>query len=410
MENTTFISNNQKVKEYSLNHGNKYITTDDFIAEIQEKGSFEIESGDILYIDVDYLEDDIYNVLSAALADVSKFISSSGDIRFDGDIEDYSEKLNNPAIIENNNENHIQDREFKEEVQKPIHSEPERVNYDTTTGFDTLYQESVVQSEYLEDEDEDNKEAEVFVFGSSKGGSGKTFTCLLSAYNYAKQNPHKKIAVADFDIIDGQIGVTIHKFSPTIFNYYKHWVKEQDSDHSSDLSLFKVSPEFMPHNLDFYLASKDHIIKEDKFWNDVFKKLIVKYDRVYFDTGIDYMNHHPIYTLYKIADKIMLTSTANLRSVGSVLKQIQRLKGLSESNGIFSEEDEIESKLNLVITQANLDSKYLAKTINQFEKIVNVIGVFGYMPNEIEKAEIERQWYVFDDNQHVQEILNKINS
>ena len=70
----------------------------------------------------------------------------------------------------------------------------------------------------------------------------------------------------------------------------------------------------------------------------------------------------------------------------------------------------MKSKANLVITQANLDSKYLAKTINQFEKIVNVIGVFGYMPNEIEKAEIERQWYVFDDNQHVQEILNKINS
>ena len=408
MENTTFISNNPKVKEYSLNHGNKYITTDSFIQEIQEKGSFEIESEEFLYIDVDYLEEEIYNVLSAALANVSKFISSSGHIQFDGDIEDYSEKLNNPEVIENTND--IQDREFKEEVSKPIQSEPERVNYDTATGFDTLYQESVVQSEYLEDEDEDNKEAEVFVFGSSKGGSGKTFTCLLSAYNYAKQNPHKKIAVADFDIIDGQIGVTIHKFSPTIFNYYKNWVKEQDSDHSSDLSLFKVSPEFMPHNLDFYLASKDHIIKEDKFWNDVFKKLIVKYDRVYFDTGIDYMNHHPIYTLYKIADKIMLTSTANLRSVGSVLKQIQRLKGLSESNGIFSEEDEIESKLNLVITQANLDSKYLAKTINQFEKIVNVIGVFGYMPNEIEKAEIERQWYVFDDNQHVQEILNKINS
>lgn len=408
MENITFISNNPKVKEYSLNHGNKYITTDSFIKEIQEKGSFEIESEEFLYIDVDYLEEEIYNVLSAALANVSKFISSSGDIRFDGDIEDYSEKLNNPEVIENTND--IQDREFKEEVSKPIQSEPERVNYDTTTGFDTLYQESVVQSEYLEDEDEDNKEAEVFVFGSSKGGSGKTFTCLLSAYNYAKQNPHKKIAVADFDIIDGQIGVTIHKFSPTIFNYYKNWVKEQDSDHSSDLALFKVSPEFMPNNLDFYLASKDHIIKEDKFWNDVFKKLIVKYDRVYFDTGIDYINHHPIYTLYKIADKIMLTSTANLRSVGSVLKQIQRLKGLSESNGIFSEEDEIESKLNLVITQANLDSKYLAKTINQFEKIVNVIGVFGYMPNEIEKAEIERQWYVFDDNQHVQEILNKINS
>ena len=407
MENTTFISNNPKVKEYSLNHGNKYITTDSFIQEIQEKGSFEIESEEFLYIDVDYLEEEIYNVLSAALANVSKFISSSGDIQFDGDIEDYSEKLNSP-VIENTND--IQDREFKEEVSKPSQSEPERVNYDTTTGFDTLYQESVVQSEYLEDEYEDNKEAEVFVFGSSKGGSGKTFTCLLSAYNYAKQNPHKKIAVADFDIIDGQIGVTIHKFSPTIFNYYKNWVKEQDSDYSSDLALFKVSPEFMPSNLDFYLASKDHIIKEDKFWNDVFKKLIVKYDRVYFDTGIDYMNHHPIYTLYKIADKIMLTSTANLRSVGSVLKQIQRLKGLSESNGIFSEEDEIESKLNLVITQANLDSKYLAKTINQFEKIVNVIGVFGYMPNEIEKAEIERQWYVFDDNQHVQEILNKINS
>jgi len=63
--------------------------------------------------------------------------------------------------------------------------------------------------------------AKVILFGSSKGGTGKTFTCLISAYWYAKTHPTERIALADFDIIDGQIGITINKLTPTMQDFYK---------------------------------------------------------------------------------------------------------------------------------------------------------------------------------------------
>ena len=62
--------------------------------------------------------------------------------------------------------------------------------------------------------------AKVILFGSSKGGTGKTFTCLISAYWYAKTHPTERIALADFDIIDGQIGITINKLTPTMNDFY----------------------------------------------------------------------------------------------------------------------------------------------------------------------------------------------
>ena len=64
------------------------------------------------------------------------------------------------------------------------------------------------------------------------------------------------------------------------------------------------------------------------------------YDVVFFDTGIDYMNIQPITKIYKIVDRLILTTNTSVPSVKSMMKQLQALNG-SRKNLRFSKEDGI---------------------------------------------------------------------
>ena len=230
---------------------------------------------------------------------------------------------------------------------------------------------------------------------------------MLGARRYAKQNPHKKVAIADFDLLDGQLGITIHKIGPTLYDYYsKSWSKG-DKDFTY-MENYHVNADNFPSNLDFYLAPKDIIIKDQKFWDNVFVNLIKNYDRIYFDTGISYLEYEPIYKLYKIADKVILTSSTSIKSVASVKKQISKLKGLNK-NDIFTKEDEMEKTLNLVITQAIPDSPINQQVIETFENDINILGIFPSMIKKFEEAEYYGNWKVFDDSKLVNSILDRIN-
>lgn len=256
-----------------------------------------------------------------------------------------------------------------------------------------------------------NKEAKVYVFGSSKGGTGKTFTCLISAYRYAKLHPGEKIAVADFDIIDGQIGISIRMIQPTMMSYWKNY--------SAGDSSFKTMKEFstkanhFPSNIDFYLAPKDYYINDKKFWLSILNNLIKNYDTVFFDTGIDYINYPPISFAYKIADRIVLTSTTSIKSVSSVLKQISKLKGQSSSsnaNGVevFKPEDNIGPKLRLAITGYNEKDSSNGVVIETFSKNIKISAMFGQYYSEISRAEYYGEWNIFDNNKKFNQSLDKL--
>lgn len=384
-----------------------------------------------LYFNVNDLDESIYEMLYDSLGEMLILFSLENHIPAYAenlDVLYWLEPVENPVDESIEEEDEDPQDQFEEDIfdeqediikinhgntdsesEYDFEEEDEEDPVSHNTEIDSLFNASVTPSETFEEQAIDNKEAEVYVFGSSKGGSGKTFTCVISAYRYAKQNPHKKVALADFDIVDGQIGITIHKIEPTMFNFFRQWVND---DKSFDfMKNYKVNSQFFPANLDFYLAPKDLVIKNDEFWEDVFRNLILNYDRVYFDTGISYMEHHPIYTLYKIADKIILTSSTSIKSTSSVLKQIMKLKG-ENKNEIFSPEDNIGPRLNVVITQAVKGSSNTYDVINRFKNLcnVNVLGVFGYLTNDIEKAEYSGAWHLFDNKEKFCELVDKINS
>lgn len=263
--------------------------------------------------------------------------------------------------------------------------------------------------------DSENSGAKVFVFGSSKGGTGKTFTAIMSTYRYAKTHPHQKIALVDFDIIDGQVGISIHKVKPTIRKYLAEYQKGYDDFRTMHEFCVHAKDPF-PQNVDFYLAPSNNArINDDNFWLNVIKNCIENYDVVVFDTGIDYINLRPISYVYKCADKILLVTTTSIKSVNSVTKQIGRLKGEIDSkdqNGrnVFSQDDGIAPHLNIIITQM-LPSNEMNKTIyNSLASKANVVATFGVITDSVSRAEFFGEWNVFDRNSGVNKAFDDIMS
>ena len=254
------------------------------------------------------------------------------------------------------------------------------------------------------------KAAKVILFGSSKGGTGKTFTCLATAYWYAKTHPTEDVALADFDIIDGQIGITVNKITPTMQNYYNLYMQDQrDID---QLRNCKVKSEYFSPNLDFYLApSQDipQITNDTDYWTSVFKLLITNYDVVFFDSGIDYLGKAPISQLYKIADKIIITCNPSINSVKSVIKQFKTLSG-ERTNPVFRAADDIMSRVNVVLTRVYENQDINEIVVTNLVRHAPVIAAFGNIDNIISRIQWYQEWTLIDTNPEITESLTEIAS
>ena len=250
--------------------------------------------------------------------------------------------------------------------------------------------------------------AKVFLFGSSKGGTGKTFTCLISAYWYAKQHPKQKVALADFDIIDGQIGITINKLTPTMQDFYKlHKGGVGDYAH---LENCRVRSEHFSPNIDFYLAPSQDIptvTNDHAFWTDLFKLLITNYDVVFFDSGIDYLGKPPISQLYKIADKIIITCNPSINSVKSVIKQFKTLSG-QRLNPVFRPADDILRKINVVLTRVGNQEDINNTVVTNITKYAPVIAAFGNIDHIISQVQWYQMWTLIDNNPDIIMYLDEI--
>ena len=388
--------NNIIVTNQKINKPGTIMSVDEFI----EKASSDEGIGggdDNLYIDVKDIGSELYEAIIEDSSNVVTFFTLDNNIP--SFIESKVEKWNEKEKEEVKNKNATFDDTF---------SDIDINNNKLSGSIEENKIEELFKADSNDKEPEqidEEHEAEIMLFGSSKGGTGKTFTCLISAYRYAKTHPGQRIAVSDFDIIDGQVGISIHKVSPTMYKFYKQW-KIGNTDFRT-MENFKVKSDNFPSNIDFYLAPRDLFINNNDFWNTIFVNLIKNYDVVFFDSGIDYMNYTPISTLYKIADKIILISTTSIKSVSSVSKQIRRLKG-EMANNVFSKEDEIEKHMNLVITQAGKNDEMNATVFKTFSSKIDIVGIFGVLTSDIQKAEYYGQWNIFDDNSKFNQILDKI--
>lgn len=255
------------------------------------------------------------------------------------------------------------------------------------------------------------KPAKVILFGSSKGGTGKTFTCLISAYWYAKTHPTERVALADFDIIDGQIGINLNKLMPTMQDFYK--VYKGGHSEFSYLDNCKVKSDHFSPNIDFYLAPSQDIptiTNDTTYWNTVFKLLITNYDVVFFDSGIDYLGKAPISQLYKIADKIIITCNPSINSVKSVIKQFKTLSG-KRLNNVFKATDDILSRIKVVLTRVNENQEDITNiVIHNITNYVPVIAAFGNIDDIISQVQWYQRWELIDENKDITDALENITS
>jgi len=244
-----------------------------------------------------------------------------------------------------------------------------------------------------------NEPGKVILFGSSKGGTGKTFTCMACLYRFAKQNPNLRIAMADFDIIDGQVGILINEVKPTLRSFYMDYVNGNKS--FADLHKSKVTNSNFP-NVDIYLPpiqESKEITENTNFWETVFELLITNYDVIFFDSGIDYLGKAPISRLYKIANKIIITCNPSINSVKSVIKQLQILSG-ARKNDVFESSDDIINRTNVVLTRVygEEQSDINELVANMIAKYSDIIAAFGQIDHIISKIQWYQQWELIDDD------------
>lgn len=389
---TDFIVSNQAIDKTG-----KLLTWNEFLEAASSEKGIDV-TGD-LYIDVKGLDYDVYEAIKDTMPEAQYFSTNGASPSFVKDrVLDWSTKTTTTGRAAT---------AVKPALTKAQGATETAATLGIASDPNIRYaDQDIAEFGELDEESYQDKQARVILFGSSKGGTGKTFTCLISAYRYAKTHPNQRVAVSDFDIIDGQVGISVHKVTPTMFDYYKAYKLGDDS--FATMERFKTKSENFPPNLDFYLAPKDIYIRDNDFWDSIFINLIQNYDVVFFDSGIDYMNYKPISTLYKIADKVILVSTTSIKSVSSVSKQITRLQG-EIKNAVFTPEDRIGEKLNLVITQAGKTDEMNSKVCETFvSKGVNIVGLFGVLTHQIQKAEYYGNWSVFDKNTKFNQTLDRI--
>lgn len=327
-----------------------------------------------LYIDVNSIDsEDIYDALVSSLGDAAHYISldeSKVPAWFNDSLETLPDNLN--------------DEKLSDAELAGLSSIAEMMNNDGS-----------------ESEDEGDSIGKIITFGSAKGGSGKTFTSIITAYYCAKDQPDKKVCILDLDVEEPQMAIVINRINhATIKKYYASYMVG-DTDFEYLKQCRYNDPNRFPANLDFYLTPReDTPISDADFWETLMMHLFMNYDYVILDTGTTYMQTPAIISAYKVADKICIVTMVNIASTITVTQQIDRLTGAHE-NAIYRPEDGLEPKINIIVTNGSPDDKIsmniTSTIINELAQHAPVIAQFGSLSNQINRIEIMDQWNLFDE-------------
>ena len=420
-------------KNYQLLNVSEFIdlaSTDDF--ELEEPIYYNIDSLDLnMYQSLQELRDEKF-------VKFYMFSDQSYNINFDID-----EGVVNFAVVQEELEPEIV--QSQEPVNEPTAQE---ISYEPVTeinnnspelsgGIEIIEQNDSVSNTKVGLEDSDvfklmenqygnitndnaqstGKIAKVILFGSSKGGTGKTTTCLISVRRYAKTHPNERVALLDYDNV-GQIGMTIVRVNPTLADYYRQYSMGNNTfPYLKNCAL--QNSHFSP-NLDFYLAPSAAVIpkllKDNGFWKNILELVLRNYDTVFFDTGggLEYLNQQNIIDLYKIADKIILVSNTTSTSVNCVNAQIQYLSG-SIKNDIYRPEEKITQRVGLVITRALEKNKEINNAVVRVftaaelpQNNVPILAAFGNLDERIARSQYYQEWEAWDADEKSNIYLDNI--
>ena len=401
---------------------------DEFLKATTDESGDGLSVEECVFFNIDSISEELYELLKQLPVNIKYYKFDNQTLErpayIEGKITNYRRKevSNNPSATPSNSPAPQQPQQTQQQpasqadseeytkVGVDILGEEEKLDKASTRDIKVAQWANLIdgESNVVVDRPRDAKPGRIILFGSSKGGTGKTFTCLLSAYRYAKTHPTERVALADFDIIDGQIGVTIAKPNPTLLGYYKQY--KAGNRTFRDLVNYHVNSEHFSPNIDFYLAPEmdfPEVTNNNDFWKNVFELLITNYDVVFFDSGIDYLGKPPISKLYKIADKILITSNTSINSVSSIVRQLKTLAGIRKNN-VFSKENEILSRLGVILTRVSPNSDINAVAMDAIKKYAKIIAAFTNMDEQISRTQWYQEWEAWDNYPKICEYLDRI--
>ena len=208
---------------------------------------------------------------------------------------------------------------------------------------------------------------QIVAITSSKGGSGKsTVSTTLASYiaHASEASAMKgiegrplKVIVLDLDIRDGQIGFLTGNSKPTVINLRLNGISEQTVAetiiHSNRLKV------------DLLLAPKRPRNSDDTppdFYIELLQALRKKYDYVFLDTSVNYLDPLLEKVAYPVADQIVFVTDIVVNSVFSMTRWIQEVTKPRAQGGMGINPNKIGIVVNKALADVNMSSEKIERS------------------------------------------------
>lgn len=225
---------------------------------------------------------------------------------------------------------------------------------------------------YVYDDEDDDVEdgkylGQVVAVTSSKGGSGKsTVTTTLATYishssiNSAREHSAErplKIVILDLDVRDGQIGFLTGNMTPSVLHMRSKGINPE--------TLAETVIRDDKLKVDLLLAPKRPRLSDDtppEFYLELIQFLKKRYDYVFLDTSVNYLDPLLEKVAYPIADQIVFVTDIVVNSVYSMTRWIQEVTKPVAQKGMGIERDKIGIVVNKSMADVNMNGNKIAKS------------------------------------------------
>lgn len=263
-------------------------------------------------------------------------------------------------------------------------------NTSNVSRSDDAMEPAEPEEDFFEESDNDYL-GKVIVLNSSKGGTGKSTTNATIAAGVMKASresvaaglesrPLKSIIV-DIDVRDGQVGFITGLTKPTIYELHRDGLTEENLDASilHDDGL----------DVDVLLAARrprqSFAIKAD-FYDRLIDHLKRRYDFIFFDTSVNYLEPLLAQVCYPRANHIIFVTEPVITSLFSMTRWILETTNPRNKQGFGIPK----SRTSIVINKYMQDIALPAARIVRAAAEVDILAVIPSMPRATNRATNEQ--------------------
>ena len=263
-------------------------------------------------------------------------------------------------------------------------------NTSNVSRSDDAMEPAEPEEDFFEESDNDYL-GKVIVLNSSKGGTGKSTTNATIAAGVMKASREAvaaglesrplKTIIVDIDVRDGQVGFITGLTKPTIYELHRDGLTEENLDASilHDDGL----------DVDVLLAARrprqSFAIKAD-FYDRLIDHLKRRYDFIFFDTSVNYLEPLLAQVCYPRANHIIFVTEPVITSLFSMTRWILETTNPRNKQGFGIPK----SRTSIVINKYMQDISLPASRIVRAAAEVDILAVIPSMPRATNRATNEQ--------------------